>query len=214
MRVLLIVPVIGFLLSGQVAAQTGNPGGAEPGMPQSRSGGPSPVQPNSTDRLFVQLIAIGGRAEVEAGRTAQNKAQSGGVKEFARRMVQDHGQANDELASRAKAADIHLPAGLDEEHKGIQAGLQRARDVDFDLAYMRGQVEEHQKAVQLLEWEIDSGQNAELQRLAAQLLPTVLAHLEIAQSLAAGLTGQEPPTTATTGSMLPAGDGSHPDRSR
>lgn len=209
MRVLLTVPVIGFLLAWPAAAQIDNPGGAAPGMPQPKSGRPSPVRPNTTDRLFVQLTAIGGRAEVEAGKTAENKAQSGSVKEFARRMVQDHGKAEDKLASLANEADIRMPDELDEAHKSMQGGLQQAHDGDFDLAYIRGQIEEHQKAVQLLEWEINSGQYADLQRLAVQILPTVLAHLEMAQRLATSLTGQGPPTTATTGSVPPSGDKPH-----
>ena len=43
--------------------------------------------------------------------------------------------------------------------------------------YVRGQVVEHQKTVQLLEWEMGSGQQGPLQRFAASTLPKVLDHL-------------------------------------
>ena len=41
-------------------------------------------------------------AEVELGELAQERAQGEAVKEFARRMVEDHGKANDRLVSIAK----------------------------------------------------------------------------------------------------------------
>ena len=46
---------------------------------------------------------------------------------------------------------------------------------------------EHQKTVQLLAWEIDSGQDAEIKQFAAATLPTVMHHLEMARNLVAEL---------------------------
>ena len=60
----------------------------------------------------------------------------------------------------------------------------------FDLAYMQGQVVEHQKAVVLLTWEVGQGQDAPLQQWAAATLPVVLGHLEMAKTLVAELSGQ------------------------
>ena len=60
----------------------------------------------------------------------------------------------------------------------------------FDLAYMQGQVVDHQKAVVLLIWEIGQGQDAPLQQWAAATLPVVLGHLEMAKALAAEASGQ------------------------
>jgi hypothetical protein len=57
-------------------------------------------------------------------------------------------------------------------------------------------VEEHQKTVLLLQWEIGSGQNAPLQKFAAETLSTVVAHLRRAQFIASELTGQTPPEIA------------------
>ena len=54
---------------------------------------------------------------------------------------------------------------------------------------MQAQLIDHQKTVQLLQWGISNGQNADLQRLAMEALPVVLQHLEMAQGIMHGLTG-------------------------
>jgi putative membrane protein len=48
-------------------------------------------------------------------------------------------------------------------------------------------VTDHQKTAQLLEWEIGSGENAELQKFASDILPIVLEHSEMARRLKAKL---------------------------
>ncbi|MGE3958815.1 MAG: DUF4142 domain-containing protein [Vicinamibacterales bacterium] len=48
-------------------------------------------------------------AEVELGKLATAKAQSQEVKQFAQRMVTDHGKANEELKSLAQRKNIALP---------------------------------------------------------------------------------------------------------
>ena len=49
---------------------------------------------------------------------------------------------------------------------------------------------EHQKTVQLLEYEIGSGQDTDLKNFAAEILPIVLQHLRAAQALQAEMTGK------------------------
>src|SRR5437764_1293549 len=104
-------------------AQVGNPATMAPATPQSVQGMPAPNQPNAQDRLFVQQAAIGGMAEVGLGRLAEQRGQSGAVKDFGRRMVQDHGKANDQLAKVAHAGNIPLPQTLDSEHRMMQEQL-------------------------------------------------------------------------------------------
>ena len=47
----------------------------------------------SNDREFITKAATGGLAEVQLGGIAQKNASSDAVKQFASRMVQDHGKA-------------------------------------------------------------------------------------------------------------------------
>ena len=129
-------------------------------------------------------------AEVDFGKLAEQKAQSREVKGFARRMADDHGKANAQLADLAKQANIPLPNELDPDHKAMRADLEKLSGAEFDKAYMRGQVVDHQKTVLLLQWEIAFGQDGDLQRFASRTLPTVLEHLQMAQNLLAEIAGK------------------------
>src|SRR3954469_2239176 len=102
MRRLVSLPVLILLSTGPVCAQSGNPAGMPPGTSQTAPGTPAPHQTNQQDQLFVDQASIGGMAEVEFGRLAERKSQDNAVKEFARRMIQDHTKANGRLADLAK----------------------------------------------------------------------------------------------------------------
>ncbi|HKU08751.1 MAG TPA: DUF4142 domain-containing protein, partial [Bradyrhizobium sp.] len=64
------------------------------------------------------------------------------------------------------------------------------------LMYIRGQIIDHQQTAQLLEYEIGSGQDEQLKSFASQVLPIVMQHLEMAQSIDARLTGTAAPEAA------------------
>jgi len=130
---------------------------------------------------------MSGLAEVQLAELASGKTQNGEVKDFAALMIDDHGKANRELATLAKAARLRVPDAPSPEHKVAYMELKGLDGGAFDVAYMRNQLQEHQKAAILLEWEINSGQDAPLQQFASQTLPVVLRHLEMAKKVKASL---------------------------
>ena len=67
---------------------------------------------SAADRQFMDKAAQGGMAEVELGQLAQQNGQSQQVKDFGKRMVDDHGKANDQLKQLASQTGVTLPAGL------------------------------------------------------------------------------------------------------
>jgi putative membrane protein len=181
MRTAAIVLLAGLPVAA--LAQIGNPGFMSPTTRFESPGVPAPGQNNVTDDLFAQLVGEGGLAEVALGELAAGKAAEAAVGDFARRMVDDHTAANERLAPIAEESGVPLPDALNPEHQAMREMLEGLEGAAFDLAYMRGQVVDHQKTVQLLVWEIGQGQNAEMQRFASATLPTVLEHLETARAL-------------------------------
>jgi putative membrane protein len=191
-----IVTVIGTLSTLGVApapAQFGNPGGLDPGTRESAPGVPIPGQTNVPDRLFTTLAAQGGMAEVALAKLAQQTSRTDAVTAFAKRMIDDHGKSNAQLAELAKQAGLPLPTEPALEQREMNQRLSTLNPADFDVEYMRAQVTDHQKTVQLLLWVITSGQNADLQRFASRTLPDVLHHLQLAQNLVSQLTGAAAP---------------------
>ncbi|MBY3130664.1 DUF4142 domain-containing protein [Rhizobium laguerreae] len=195
-RVLFTVSVV--LAGSSALGQIGNPAGMGVDTRMARPGVPAPHQTNNQDRLFAQLAAVGGLAEVELGNLASGKAKADAVKQFADMMVRDHSDANTKLKELADAAKSTLPDQLDPEHALLRDRLQKLEASAFDAAYIKAQIVDHQKTAQLLAWEISMGEDGDLQRLASSLLPVVLDHLRRAQEINGLLTGASvrlPPET-------------------
>jgi len=189
MRFVALIVIATALAGAPASAQFGNPGGLDPGTIESPPGVPTPGETNVTDRLFTTLAAQGGIAEGELGKLAQQKSRNEAVTAFANRMIDDHGMSNAQLTQRAKQAGLTLPTEPAPDQLEMRQKLSGLNGAAFDAEYMRAQVTEHQKTVQLLLWVIASGENAELQHFATALLPDVMHHLQLAQTLVNQLTG-------------------------
>jgi putative membrane protein len=136
----------------------------------------------AADKAFAQKAAIGGMAEVELGKLAQQKASSDQVKQFGARMVDDHSKANDELKQVASAKGLTLPSDLDAKHKSTMAKLQKLSGAQFDRAYMDDMVADHKEDVADFKKQASSGRDSDLKGFAAKTLPTLEDHLKMAQT--------------------------------
>jgi putative membrane protein len=156
---------------------------------------------NAADRNFVETAASAGKAEVEAGKLASDKARNPAVKDFAKMMVDDHSKANDKLMTWAKENKFEPSKDMKVEHKRGASTLSGQSGAQFDRMYMDSQLQEHQKAVQLFTHQSTAGQNMELKQFAAETLPTLQQHLKMAQQIVADMnktaTGDKPAGTTT-----------------
>ena len=143
---------------------------------------------SAKDRSFAQEAAMGGMAEVELGKLAQQNAQNDEVKQFGSRMVQDHTQANQQLMPILSAENITMPQQLDEKHKATYDRLSKMRGAEFDRAYMRDMVQDHEKDVKKFRQEAEHANNPELKSFAQQTLPVLEQHLKLAHETSKSLT--------------------------
>jgi putative membrane protein len=179
--------------TSKALGESANPTFANPDTPGLLEGKPFPDTANTSDIVFLKQLSIGSRAEVEFGKFAADRSQDSDVDQFGQRMVKDHNDANGKLASLARGAKVELPRDLDAEHIALRRELQSLQGRDFELRYLASQIADHQKAVQLLIYEIGSGQHVGVRQFAADTLPAVMEHLAHAQKLHAELTGAGPP---------------------
>jgi putative membrane protein len=136
----------------------------------------------AADRRFVEDAMRGGMMEVELGRLAQQKAEDPDVRAFGQRMVTDHSKANADLVELARRSGVTLAGdgkGKDKgKDTGKQAELSNLNGEDFDRAYVRMMVADHQKDVAEFDRMSRSAQDAELKSFASKTLPTLRSHLE------------------------------------
>src|SRR5512144_1457611 len=110
--------------------QTGAAAGASGVSGQHGASGPL----SQKDKQFLQKAAQGGMVEVELGRLAQQNASSDAVKQFGKRMVDDHSQANDKLMQIAEKHGVTPPVSVGEKHTALISQLSALNDKDFDRA--------------------------------------------------------------------------------
>ena len=139
---------------------------------------------SSSDSAFIKEAAQGGMMEVELGKVAQDKASNDKVKEFGKRMEQDHSKANDELKKIASDKGVQLSSDLDKKHKSTMDKLTKLSGAEFDRQYMRDMVSDHKEDIKKFQNEADKGKDADVKKFASQTLPTLKEHLQLAESTA------------------------------
>jgi putative membrane protein len=185
----LLVPNGGHARSDEQQVQDDRPS-VQHGVEGSHDGGTAKMPTMAPE--FVAHAARDGIAEVELGKLASARAASEDVKQFARRMVDDHSKANDELKSLASSKNIPVPTETDAEHKMLMDKLGKVSGADFDRAFMDAMVTDHDHAVAKFRAFSERGDDPELKKWAEKTLPTLQAHERMAKETAAkvGATGK------------------------
>jgi putative membrane protein len=132
---------------------------------------------------FVEDVSQQNYAEIEAGKIVLAKGQSAEVKSFARKMIEEHTQANAKLGALAEKKDIEMEdeAGLIDDAKAMMLKLREDKNVD--AAYVEQQVKAHEDAVKLFEKASTTLDDADLKSYAQATLPTLREHLAAAKKL-------------------------------
>ena len=178
-------------------------------------GAPGPDTPKATgkssrlsrgDENFIKDACRGGHMEVEMGKLGVQKAESGEVKRFSQRLIDDHTKAGTELKQLAASKGLTLPeqekiagnandtertqvrekADADRgDHKG-HAELKKLENLSgtaFDSAFIKMAVNDHEKDVKEFEKVARNADDADVKAFAAKTLPTLQEHLQQAKNL-------------------------------
>ena len=132
---------------------------------------------------FTTNAAQGGMVEVRLGNLALAKAQSAEVKQFAEQMVADHTKVNNELKEVAAKKSVALPTEVSDEQKSMLDKLSKLSGADFDKAYVKAMVEDHEKDVKEFQTQAQTGTDADVKAFATNTLPTLKAHLEMIKGI-------------------------------
>ncbi len=135
------------------------------------------------DAEFAVKATSGGLMEIRLGELALSNAGSEAVRDFGRTMIQDHGQANQELLSLAQSKNISLPEVPDNDNLNKINKLAEKRGAEFDKDYIDFMVKDHKDDIDLFKDEAENGKDPDIKQWAAGKIGALEHHLQMAESI-------------------------------
>lgn len=130
--------------------------------------------------------------EIMLGSMAKEKAQSIEVRDYAKRLVRDHGIADAELGALAADRRITvtepLPAGAKggaeaTEEEELRKRLESLSGADFDRAFLEAMLKGHEKAIAELRAAAEATSDEHVVAFVKGLIPTLEDHRQSAARL-------------------------------
>lgn len=187
-----------FALGAATAYAQGAPaaGSSTPARTQSSADSASTASstPNKSvskiDSDLMKKIAVANLAEIETGKLVQEKSKNDEVLNFAKKMVDDHTKAQEELQRLSDAKGVTLPTKPDRKHQTMMKKLSSLSGAAFDSAYMaRGGIGDHRETHKLLQTAQTKVTDPDVKALAAKMSPAVDEHLKLAEQINANRKG-------------------------
>lgn len=157
--------------------------GNKPSASQSKemSSGISQAKLNQSDERMLKQLAQAYLAEIALGKLAQDKAQSNEVKSFAKKMLDDHMKAQDELKQLALSKGVSLPGEADRQQQSVEKKLAALSGEKFDRQYMNHESTRALKDTHRLLERINSkAEDADLKSYASKIIAAVETHQQMA----------------------------------
>ena len=203
----LIAAAAAWPLAAQ-AQTTSNP-------PISAQQQPRPVS-SALDTSYIRAAMRDNLTEVALGRLADSRASSSEVKDFGKRMIDDHStmvKSWNQLASSYKMPMSGLTADFGEAGKAEVDRLDNLKGSEFDQAYMGQMIQDHERTLELMRRVRNTAQDRDIRRLAETDTTAITQHLALARQVgsqvgvattAGRVGGVTYPTTTTPTTTTPA----------
>lgn len=134
-------------------------------------------------RTFLTEAASGNMMEIQLGELAQQKATNARVKEYAAMIVRDHTRANEELRTITQGRNVTISNTMEDKHRRKLDQLRDKEGVEFDRAYMKHMVDDHQEDIRKYEEMAREASDPAIRNYANTTLTTLRAHLEQAKAI-------------------------------
>ena len=177
--------------AGGAGGQAQQPGGGANGpssiqqeQQQAQQGASGLNTGPAVDKAFVKKALEGNIGEIEMGKVALQKSNDDQVKQFAQKMVDDHGKMLDQLKPVAEQMGVKVPDG---PSKGQMKSMDKMKALSgdaFDQAYIKNMVKDHKKDDSDFKLEAQSTQNPQLKQLVSEADQTIEGHLQQIQQIA------------------------------
>jgi putative membrane protein len=158
---------------------------------------PASAAPSQQDTTWMVSAHQGNLAEIAAGKAAQQKGASEGVRSMGAELVNDHTALDKELTAAAQQLGVDLPQAPSQEQQTTLDQVMSQQGAAFDTAWISAQLAAHQTTKAEGQKEISQGQDPTVVNLAETAAPVIQRHLDGLMALSTGA-----PMT------VPTGDGS------
>jgi putative membrane protein len=167
---------------GGSAAPAGAQGVDAAGQPANAQAGAGQSSSGMSDQDFFKKAAESNLAEIQIGQLAQQKASSDDVKQLAQKLVTDHQANMQQLQQLAQKKGVTLPDKPDSKHAAMLAKMQNMSGADFDKAFTKSQVKDHQKNIDLFSRQASQAKDPDVKSYASQTVDSLHQHLDSARS--------------------------------
>ena len=167
-------------------ALAGTPAAAQYGRMARHKSGATMQSLSPLDETFLKKAAQSNLAEMKYAPLVYKMAQMAETKQFAQRMVRDHGQAQQSLKFLAAMKGFLLPTDTEKSEKEVLRRLSRERRANFDAAYKHEMMRDHAGNIANARREISLGRDKDVKAYAAKMLPLLQGHLKMANALPIG----------------------------
>lgn len=170
---------------------------AQPSMadPRMQTGAKSPME--LSDGEIAKITDVVHEGEIQQAQLAQTKARSDEVKEFAGRMISEHSKARQkgqQLVRQQQLVTQDNAVATDLSNRGQETmqSLRNAQGAQFDRLYVSSQVEQHQKALDMIDKQLlAAADDAELKSQLEDVRDMIEGHLSKARDLQEELAEQQ-----------------------
>ena len=140
----------------------------------------------------MKNAAEGGHFEIQGARMAMAKAHDSRVREYARRLIDDHAKADQQLKPIARARGVTLPAEPSADQQAKLQSLRGLKGNEFDRRFVEVLgLEAHRATIEKFRNEISDGTDPQVKSFAQKVLPKLEQHLQIAQNLQGRVEGKD-----------------------
>jgi len=121
---------------------------------------------------------------VQLGELTLQKSTNDQVKQFARKMIDDHTKLNEQMRPVAQQLGVEIPSEVSKKDKSLMSKMQALSGPAYDEAYIKDMVKDHKQDLSEFHMEASNGHDASVRDAATQGSKTISEHLQMAEQLA------------------------------
>lgn len=190
MQTLAVVSIVPLLIA--CGDRSADDAAADTAAATAATAATAAATPQLTDGNIAAWLDNSYQAEMSLAATARTGASSVAVRDFAARMIREHGalkQALDSLVA-AKGIALELPTGM-EPFQAMIAGradtLLNTTGRSTDIAYIDGEAKAHGRALEVLNRYVDAASDEDLRALIRRTIAEVRLQQDQAIDILRGL---------------------------